>query len=507
VAGRVTEAANALPKRGLEVCGLLLGELSANEADVKSLIPLPCSYAQGPAFRFSEQELRSTLETAASQDGVVGFYRSRTDGSLDLDDQDRLLIGLLARQPMPVLVIRQHKDTSGEGRLLMANGTGVISTGDIFPIREWMAIPPPRPKPPTATLPMHPRAIFQAVPVGQTPAPPPFAAKVNLRTAWSMAILLVLLVPLILAWQVRKLPTLAAAPPPAELETPSVPVVIPAGAREPQQSFQTVKSWIRNKDNATLREIAVGLLARHWKNHPETLPLLRHAAQTDPNETVRAAAREATEGGSRSKAVAPATNARTRPDQTPAIRPAATRLPANTAGPIESNRAKETGPAAATGIGSKLGKVARLFRLPWPRAAVPPDADLPTPPPQEATKAELPKLQLSLPNLPGRPSRAPGPVAFRPPTLARRTAAVAPPLALQRILQEEIVISLRVHVDAKGRVARIEAPKPASRMELSLQRFYAAEVRRWLFDPARRGNTPVTGETTLHFRATPRRLR
>ena len=130
LACRITEAGNALPKRGLEVCGLLLGDHSDKEFTVNSMIPMPCQYPQGPAFRMSEGELDANLRFAQTLGNVLGIYRSRNDGSLDLDDQDKLLIGLFSRQPIPVLVIRQQKEAPGEGRLLIwGDNVGVFSAG------------------------------------------------------------------------------------------------------------------------------------------------------------------------------------------------------------------------------------------------------------------------------------------------------------------------------------------------------------------------------------------
>ncbi|MEJ7607008.1 MAG: hypothetical protein WKF37_12275 [Bryobacteraceae bacterium] len=148
LAYRVAEAARALPRRGLEVSGLLLGEQVANEIGVKSLQPLACGYPDGPAFRMSEGELQEVLQQVEDLNQVVGIYRSRTDGSLDLDDQDKLLLKLLGRPRIPVLLIRQQRAVPAEGRPVWGSSDvagSVTSAGDIFPIKLWLtgAWPPP----------------------------------------------------------------------------------------------------------------------------------------------------------------------------------------------------------------------------------------------------------------------------------------------------------------------------------------------------------------------------
>ena len=221
LACRIADAANALPKRGLEVCGLLLGEHSENEFAVKSLIPFTCRYAEGPAFRVSERELRDTLQVAHTLGDVVGIYRSRNDGSLDLDHQDRLLIDLLARRPMPVLVVRQQKNTAGEGRLLIwGAGTGaggIASVGDIFLTRQWMAIARPAPEPPKAPPIVNQRAIYRSLSGGERhrlPIPEPPSEKThNARLAWIAAAASAVLVALFLGWRVQRLPTIPAGKP------------------------------------------------------------------------------------------------------------------------------------------------------------------------------------------------------------------------------------------------------------------------------------------------------
>jgi len=542
LAFRIAEAANALPKRGLEVCGLLLGEHSENEFAVTSLIPFTCHYAEGPAFRVSEGELRDTLQVAHTLGGVVGIYRSRNDGSLDLDHQDRLLIGLLARQPMPILVIRQQKNTAGEGRLLVwgnsTGASGITSVGDIFLTRQWMAIARPAPEPPKAPPVVNQRAVFRSVSAGERPRLPipelPSGKTHTVRMALIGAAAAAVLVPLFLAWRVQQLPTIQAGKPLSEVGTARAPLVIAArssalaagreaklpggGNREDPKSLRSLKAWVRYDENSTLREIAVRELARRWKDDPETLPLLSETAQSDDSETVRVAALESIAGGWRSNAATRKLfEDRARNDKSMAVRQAAGRGLASA--PSERKSTQGNGSAAASedkvaelppdsAVGSKPPQGARLFRPPWVRISTPQALELPLPAPIQmaGTRPELPIFQVPLPAIPSGPPgpvRPPPPVTFKPPVLVKQTRAVSVPDELRRLLRHETVISLRVQVNAKGRVSRIYPPELTGVIERSLGQFCADAARGWVFDPARRNDEPIPGELTLRFRITP----
>ena len=558
LACRIAEAANALPKRGLEVCGLLLGEHSENEFAVKSLIPFTCRYAEGPAFRVSEGELRDTLQAANTLGDVVGIYRSRNDGSLDLDHQDRLLLGLLARRPLPVLVIRQQKNIAGEGRLLIwGAGTGaggITSVGDIFLTRQWMAMARPAAEPPKAPPIVAQRAIFRslsAVESDRLPIPePPSEKRHNARMAWIAAAASVVLVALFLGWRVQRLPTI-----PAEFGTARPPLVVAAsssalaageeaklgeagkqpsgGKGEDAKSLRSLKAWVRYDANSTLREIAVRELARRWKDDPETLPLLSETAQSDNSETVRVAALESIARGWKSNAATlNLFEERARSDKSLAVRQAAGRGLASAE--IESKATQGNGGVAAnederaardavdepvekrpnvaelprdSTVGSKQPQVARIFRPALVRNSTP-ESELPLPAPIQmaGTRPELPILQVPLPALPSGPPGPPRPlppVTFTPPVLVKQTRAVAVPLELRRLLQHETVISLRVQVDSKGRVSRVYPPERTATMERSLWEFCADAARSWVFQPALRNDEPIPGEATLLFRVTP----
>jgi hypothetical protein len=88
----------AVPKRGAEVGGLLLGMVEKADRTIvriEEFEPIPCEYRRGPSYLLSEEE-RATFAAAVaaarhSQSGSipVGYYRSHTrEGAMGLDTED-----------------------------------------------------------------------------------------------------------------------------------------------------------------------------------------------------------------------------------------------------------------------------------------------------------------------------------------------------------------------------------------------------------------------------------
>ncbi|MBI1786888.1 MAG: hypothetical protein HYR60_04950 [Acidobacteria bacterium] len=91
----------ALPRRGAEVGGILLGQVqpgSPATVTVEDFEPVPCEYLMGPSYNLSDKDRRAMEAALAGWQNrhlsVVGFFRSHTRKDLYLDDAD---IGLLAR--------------------------------------------------------------------------------------------------------------------------------------------------------------------------------------------------------------------------------------------------------------------------------------------------------------------------------------------------------------------------------------------------------------------------
>ncbi len=567
---RITEAANALPKRGLEVCGLLLGEHTGNTFVVTSLVPLNCRYSEGPAFRALESELRDELGMVQPLSDVIGFYRSRNDGSLDLDRQDELLLDLLPHRPVPVLVIRQQKNTAGEGRLHVvgdSNGQGgVASVGEIFPTRPWMVAPRPGPDPLRVPPDTDNRVVFRSVPVRESEvlslaenhaveaaaAPREWDGA---RTKWVALTTAAVVLLLLIGWRVKEFSTVPKAEQlsAASGEQFSPVVVVPSrkrlargetsgpaartvepdgGTNQEAKALQSLKMWIRNDENSTLREIAVRDLARRGRADPEALPLLAETARRDRSERVRAAALESIARGWQ---LNPATRSilenLVRTEKSPAVRQIAERelataiklslVNSGSAGSGNDSRSVPPGgnarsttppngvpaPAPSSAV-LKPTQTARPFRLTGPAAPASRPAELPLPPAVEVTRNKpsvpiLPAPLAALPSRPASPIRPPAPIQYTPPELLVRKPDVLVPPDFRQLVRSETVIAMRLAVDARGRVSKIYPSEVKGGIGGRLWTFYSDAVRHWVFKPAGRNGEPIPGETTLNFRISP----
>lgn len=102
----------AVPRRGAEVGGILLGTAEVGERTVlriEDFIPVPCEHMRGPSYILSESDLRALDDalakwTPASDKRiyVVGFYRSNTRDVIQLAPEDLSLLD--QRFPMKTAV-------------------------------------------------------------------------------------------------------------------------------------------------------------------------------------------------------------------------------------------------------------------------------------------------------------------------------------------------------------------------------------------------------------------
>ncbi|MCW5983369.1 MAG: hypothetical protein KIT09_35080 [Bryobacteraceae bacterium] len=107
VRDQVLEGFHALPKRGAEVGGLLLGRVVTNDplvVQVEDFEPIACEYRFGPSFVLSESDHVSLEEILARRGAdphlaVVGHYRSCTGRELAPDAADEKLLGRYFRDP------------------------------------------------------------------------------------------------------------------------------------------------------------------------------------------------------------------------------------------------------------------------------------------------------------------------------------------------------------------------------------------------------------------------
>jgi hypothetical protein len=99
----VLRGLGAIPKRGAEVGGVLLGSLESSPSGtivrVQDFEPVACSHKRGPTYSLDEEESKTFAETCAHWRpdpsrpmGAVGYYRSNTGDQLALEPEDVALL-------------------------------------------------------------------------------------------------------------------------------------------------------------------------------------------------------------------------------------------------------------------------------------------------------------------------------------------------------------------------------------------------------------------------------
>ncbi len=82
------EAYKAVPKRGLEIGGLLLGRYDAGAIRVRDFQPVQSEHRWGPSYRLSETDLSAFEEALKEHSDTVGIYRTSTLAQASSLEQD-----------------------------------------------------------------------------------------------------------------------------------------------------------------------------------------------------------------------------------------------------------------------------------------------------------------------------------------------------------------------------------------------------------------------------------
>ena len=170
MAAAVTEGFKALPRRGLETGGLLLGTRrdtgSRVVVDVRDFEAIESEHAAGPSYLLSSPD-RRLLEAriSARKGSIVGFYRSHTRRGFAITTEDAALFSTYFRKASDVFL------------LIKSNGDGPPAAG--FLIREDGRVLSDTPY---VSVPLHPGALPIPAPeapiaaLGPQPVPEPVAA-------------------------------------------------------------------------------------------------------------------------------------------------------------------------------------------------------------------------------------------------------------------------------------------------------------------------------------------
>jgi len=156
----------AVPKRGAEVGGLLLGWAETGERTaihISDYLAVPCQHMHGPSYVLSESDterFKEAFRRVASAGGVspLGYYRSNTRDTLQLGVEDEsLLDAVFPADGAVCLLIKPYATKVSEAVFLIRSGGKMIPEGEpqlTFPFRRReMGGPPPTEKPSRQNLP------------------------------------------------------------------------------------------------------------------------------------------------------------------------------------------------------------------------------------------------------------------------------------------------------------------------------------------------------------------
>ena len=530
----IREGFKALPHRGLETGGLLIGRRRevANHVvvDILDFEPVESEHAAGPSYLLSNADRHlleariAAREATAKKLLIVGFYRSHTRRDFAITVEDASLFSDYFRKASDVfLLIKPNDYGPPTGGFIIREGGKILSPSPYVqvPLDRAIVIPAAR------------ETSIPALPASPAPPRPPQIVQPSApeRTTWMRT-----------TWMVRWPIWLAAAgamavavglpfgiqrripgPPPAKPRVALALSVTNSGnglllSWDHQASRQAGHAvlWIKDGqeeqkfelDSKQLNEGSV----TYWPAGSDVnfrLTLLSPGASV--TESVRAI------GGPSKPLVAD---------------------PAPTAVAVESSPASVSAPAYVSApnpprrnrAGTASRQLAREFALPHPepgRATVtaaalpdPPTIQPAAVPPLEAivpanslafpdgadsslrvkveplSGSRLERLARNIPLLKKRYRRS----DYVPPAPLRKPALPSPP---HRKVAQDVNIDVKVHVNPAGQVDSSEVLSKVAETDRDLAALATFSARRWEFVPARDGDGTVPGEVILHYQFGP----
>jgi hypothetical protein len=139
----------AVPKRGAEVGGVLLGSITSGSpaiVRVAEFEPVPCTYQRGPSYVLTPEESAAFSETCAkwrNRPGgghyAVGYYRGHTRDGLSLSEEDLDLMNLHFPAPASIaLLVRPQASKASVGAIFFREGGRFPESTPLeFPFRRW----------------------------------------------------------------------------------------------------------------------------------------------------------------------------------------------------------------------------------------------------------------------------------------------------------------------------------------------------------------------------------
>jgi hypothetical protein len=167
LSGVVLTGFGAIPRRGAEVGGILIGTISGGVVRIEDYEAVACSYKRGPSYLLSDADAAAFAEACAKWNEeagkaqyAVGYYRSNTRDQATISEEDRELYEKYFPNPAAVMLfIRPYASkVSTAGFITRMGGRLEDRPAAEFPFRraEIEGTPAPTRRPPGELRPARP---------------------------------------------------------------------------------------------------------------------------------------------------------------------------------------------------------------------------------------------------------------------------------------------------------------------------------------------------------------
>ena len=551
----VREGFKALPRRGLETGGLLVGATRKDRGgrlviDVRDFEPVESEHATGPSYMLSDLDRRLLESRIAARpagnkgNAVIGFYRSHTRRNFAVTMEDAALFSTYFRKPLDLfLLIKSNEDGPPTcGLLLRESGKELSGSPSVqFPFDRYV-------------FPMPPRELPEPIPEPppEVPARVPAAAASVARwnpTRWNPA-----------HWNPAQWNPARWSPLPAHWRAWAaiaagviLAIAIPVGTRPAYPLRSLALNVVDNGGNLRLswdhqasRRAAHAVLfirdgaeEHHFELDSRQLndgSISYWPATNDVNFRLEwtSPSGKLTESVRAIGAPAPA---RPQPVATPLVATAPVTIAPVTIAPTSpAVAAPRTAPPSIerrrrSNTGSASRQISRAFTAPDPAPLSPPVARTALPePPMIQQPAAVPAghgkdLLQAIATAPDTALAGTNGTAYRVdvqpvqrhgrsiPLIGKRSlrAEYVPPVPLHKSVIPNVPrrdtardIDVKVYVNPAGKVDYAELLSKVSKADVDLASMLVFSARRWEFVPARDGADPASGEVILHYRFEPR---
>lgn len=498
----VAEGVQALPRRGLEIGGLLLGRVHQGPAGVVVQIEefeaVECAHATGPSYLLNEKD-RAAIEerirahkTAGLVD-VVGAFRSHTRKEFALAAEDlELMSAYFPARSDVFLLIQGLRDSPLTAAFAIREDSQIpsLAPGVPFPFRRdsleagghrlgavaapHAAIAAQRPEAPIAA----PRSPHAPAPTqtmaAAAPAPTPVEAAV--AEASPRAIVLVIRLPHLpsLAWMRGALQSkwltagcaiLVLALAAVWHRTSSGPALAP----QPMQRTFSARALTAN-----------AVPAPSLPDTPQTQPdIVEHQQQANPPAATAAPRRDNAGRGVETREIRARARKMSPPSATLDVRPVGRSTPLPEP-PVASPQLAINDKTAALYPDFALKTIPKLAP-PFVKVTIESES------PDRGEFFDMPKRKNA------------EDADFIPPKILH-AAATDVPENLRELVKDQIPIDVRVYINAAGKVEFAELTSGASGLKKQLGAIAVFASRRWVFKPAMSGGENVPADVVLRYR-------